>query len=628
MYCTVAKVRQDYSTPATGWELGSPTLYTRADLQYVASTLLTATVTRLSRYGSRLSVTGNSAHFSPDVAGLEGYSRLLWGLAPLISGCGAFDHTDRVIEGLVVGTNPDHPEFWGLPFDYDPRIVAAAAIAYALCTAAPQMWNPLSRLEKDRVLVWLEAASRCSVYDNNWRFFRVLINIALRVIGGRDHRERINEDMDRLISFHVGDGWYSDGPAGTRDYYNSFVMHYYGLLCTSITNAVDREHAAVFHKHAQLFANQFIQWFSPDGSAVPYGRSLVYRMAQAAFWSALPVANLEALPWGVIKGIVMRHIRWWLRQEIYSSEGQLSVGYTYANTSFVEPYVSPASPYWAFKIFSVLAVSAAHPFWSCEEALLPPLPQTHSQRVPGVIVCRHGNHVYAIAAGQVASARARFATEKYSKLCYSNMFAFSVPTATHRIEFLCPDSALLIGSDPERMYGRELLLHSEVTDVYILSQWQPFTGVEITTWLIPAMPWHVRVHRVFNIETIYSVEGAFAVDLMNEERVPNSTPIPRTAKAQNGESVAIIKDLLANRMPHVIRAAPNSNLRAGRTLIPALSGTHAPGTHWIASAVLGGACEELGDLGGDSFCPVCRLRDDVLIVEDHQRAELLRIACA
>jgi hypothetical protein len=79
------------------------------------------------------------------------------------------------------------------------------------------------------------------------------------------------------------------------------------------------------------------------GRAIPFGRSVGYRFAMVSFWGALAYANVELpapLTWGMVKGIVMRHLRWWQTQhDMWSSSGTLTIGYSYPNM-----YVSSLLP--------------------------------------------------------------------------------------------------------------------------------------------------------------------------------------------------------------------------------------------------------------------------------------------
>jgi hypothetical protein len=79
------------------------------------------------------------------------------------------------------------------------------------------------------------------------------------------------------------------------------------------------------------------------GRAIPFGRSVGYRFAMISFWGALAYAGVELpepLTWGMVKGIVLRHLRWWQTQpDIWSSSGTLTIGYSYPNM-----YVSSSNP--------------------------------------------------------------------------------------------------------------------------------------------------------------------------------------------------------------------------------------------------------------------------------------------
>ena len=131
----------------------------------------------------------------------------------------------------------------------------------------------------------------------------------------------------------------------------------------------DRARAAQFKERAREFAKHFQHWFADTGSNVPYGRSLfIYRHCAAAFWGALAVADMEALPWGVIKGLYLRCLRWWSTQPIArNGDGVLTLGYSYPNQFICERYSSAGSPYWAMKAFLPLVLPANHPFWTSTE---------------------------------------------------------------------------------------------------------------------------------------------------------------------------------------------------------------------------------------------------------------------
>ena len=102
---------------------------------------------------------------------------------------------------------------------------------------------------------------------------------------------------------------------------------------------------------ALAFGRDYIYWFSQDGSSFAYGRSMTYRFAQAAYFAVCALCGVEAFPLPVLKGILARHLVYWLNQPIFDNAGILTIGYAYPNLQMSESYNAPGSPYWALKAF-------------------------------------------------------------------------------------------------------------------------------------------------------------------------------------------------------------------------------------------------------------------------------------
>ena len=532
-------------------------LQTRADVQRTARALLAPLRPRFSPGRARLKLGATGTNYTEVGAQVEGFARALW--------CWPEVDPELWVAGLRHGPDPSNPEFWGLPGDYDQRFVEMAPLSLAMASAPQLFWEPLNRDERTRLVTWLSRINAHKVVDNNWVLFRVMANHALARLGAPSDPQQVAADLKRIEEFARGDGWYSDGSSGRFDYYIPSDIHFLKL----VTGHFDRD-------YVKAFAHHFLHWFAADGAALPFGRSLTYRFAQGAFWGALALADVEALPWGVVKGLLLRHLRWWLRQPILSESGLLTVGYGYPNLNLAEEYNGPGSPYCAMKAFLPLALPETHPFWQAPELPLPDLPEIVPQAQPGFVICRdrQRDHVVALAAGQPAGPGPRHGAEKYAKFCYSTAFGFSVPVGQRGLGVGAHDSMLALRDGGDYWRVREQVADWSLTGTTLCSRWNPWPDVEIITWLAPGpQPWHVRVHCIRTHRRLTSAEGGFAQPAATQGTITGSV----------GDA----------RRFELVTAAPNSNLLAPRTVIPTLHGEHAPGTHWLACAVAGVPAGEL-----------------------------------
>ncbi|WP_230843819.1 DUF2264 domain-containing protein [Gloeobacter morelensis] len=562
-------------------------LRSRTDLQQAVRTLFSPLKAHFSPGRARVKLGHTAAVYPARTAELEGFARPLWGLVPLAAGGGEFDDWELYRTGLTHGSDPQHPEYWGPTGNRDQAYVEMAALGFALALIPERVWEPLKPHARANLAAWLGQINRAKLVDNNWQFFRVLVNLGLARVGAESDAASLSAALAQIDAFYLGDGWYSDGPTMRRDYYVPFAMHYYGLLYAGLAGG-DPQRADRLRERAAAFAPQFAHWFAADGAALPFGRSLTYRFAQGAFWGALAFANVEVLPWGVIKGLALRHLRWWFRRPIAHNDGCLAIGYAYPNLNLAEGYNGPASPYWALKFFLPLALSDEHPFWLAEEAPLPELPSVHHQPHAGMILCRDraGAHVFALS-GTQHMPKLRHGAEKYAKFAYSTAFGFCVSSGANGLSQTACDSMLALTDDGDHYRLREEPLETTFEGDMLRSLWKPWPEVEIETWLLPCLPWHVRVHRLRTKKSLLSSEGGFAA--------ARPEGVDEGALRHQGEGFALasypigwsgIRDLRAKRKGEIINIAPNTNLLYPRTVIPALLGWHLPGEHWLATAVL------------------------------------------
>ena len=538
-----------------------------------------------------------SATFSNNAFYLEGFARILWGIIPYLAGGNEYKDYDKVITGISNGVNPEHPEFWGIPGNYDQLLVEMAAFGYALCLIPEKIWDPLSQKAKDNFSDWLSYINKKEIPNCNWIFFRILINCGLQKVGAKEFNKKLLDESFNIVEkFYIKDGWYNDGfinDRRARDYYIPWAIHYYSLIFAKCFNDIYPDIASRYIDRATLFAKDYIYWFSKDGSGLPYGRSLAYRFNQSSFWAALAFCDVEALPWGQIKRLLLQNVRWWFNQPIFSESGLLSVGYTYPNLHMAERYNSPNSPLWALKVFIVLAISEDHFFWRVEEEPILKQNDIHLQESTGFIISdsEDSGHLYALNAGQWTPGESNehnHMAEKYSKFAYSNYFGFNVTTDVYGIDKLGHDNMLLISEEDRYYRFRTESYDHQITENYLYSKWKPFKWIEIETYLINYKSWHLRFHHLIADRLFQTAEGGFALPY-NDSFYPIPDSVNQIHKNLSFQKTELgfsgMINLINKRDGKLIIANPNANIIHPHTIIPTLLGEHPEGDHWLGCAV-------------------------------------------
>ena len=350
-------------------------LHTKSDFTALARKILNPLLPLYSAGGARLHLGDTGVTYPARTIEMEAFSRPLWALGPLWAGGGRADDFLAIYQkGLANGTDPQSPEYWGAPNDYDQLFVEMAALACAILETPENVWASLTDARKANLAKWLDTINHHELPGCNWLLFRVLVNLALDSVGMPCDMQKAAADMAEVDKWYVGDGWYSDGPAGIKpqkDYYNPWAIQYYTVLYSVFAAKRDPARAALYRDRATKFGRQFARWFDANGAALPFGRSLTYRIGQSAFYSACIWAGLEPLPLPVMKGIIVRNLNWWLAKPIFDRDGVLTIGYGYPQQYMAEQYNAPGSPYWGLKVFLLLALPEDHPFWTAEAAPLP-----------------------------------------------------------------------------------------------------------------------------------------------------------------------------------------------------------------------------------------------------------------
>ncbi|HMN80433.1 MAG TPA: DUF2264 domain-containing protein [Burkholderiaceae bacterium] len=310
--------------------------------------------------------------------GIEGFARML----PIAAAWLASGRDDRLTfdgkplslsesftQGLVSGTDPASPEYWGDPRDNDQRAVEAADIALGLWLARDHIWKRLSDPQRQAVAGWLSKMLAIEVYDGNWELFPIMVHRVLRALGvdTQAFDERLRTRYEHFKSSYRGDGFFFDPPHGF-DFYNAWSIHYELFWLDRIDPDFD---PAFIRQASGELAGFFKHLFGPRGYPM-MGRSSCYRMA-----APTPLVIATALaPQAVSPGEAMRALD--LNWSYFMQRGALRDGVvTQGFCGGVDPeilanYSGPASCLWAMRSLIVaLVLDARSGLLSAPRAKLP-----------------------------------------------------------------------------------------------------------------------------------------------------------------------------------------------------------------------------------------------------------------
>ncbi|MFT3980363.1 MAG: DUF2264 domain-containing protein [Ferruginibacter sp.] len=315
------------------------------------------------------------------VTHLEAVGRTMAGVAPWLAL--ADDDTSEgkmrkqlraeLLKGIANAVNPSNPDYLNFKTEYQP-IVDAAYMAQAFLRAPAQLWEPLDSLTKKRVVEEFKALRTRKAWYNNWLLFSGITEAFLWSVDEAYDPARIDYAYHKTKEWYVGDGWYSDGPKFSFDYYNSYVLH--PMMVDMLKVMVDKKlvnkneyDEAV--KRMVRYAEFLERFISPEGTYPAFGRSITYRTA--IFQALAQVALMEKLP-EYIRPAQVRCALTKVMHNLYDGQqnfdaaGWLALGFNGHRPMVADQYTSTGSLYICTIGFLPLGLPADNPFWTSPAA--------------------------------------------------------------------------------------------------------------------------------------------------------------------------------------------------------------------------------------------------------------------
>lgn len=313
---------------------------------------------------------------------LEAFGRLLCGISPWLAlenlagdeGRLQAEFIKLVRLAMDAATDPQSPDVLNFS-EGGQAVVDAAFLAQGILRAPKILSEPLDPSVKAQVIAALKSSRKVPTPDrNNWVMFAATVEAALLEFGETTREDRLEDCVQKMLGWYVGDGAYGDGEFFHFDYYNSFVIHPMLLDVLAVLKKHDARFAVIHAtelKRAKRFAEVQERLIAPDGTFPSIGRSTTYRFG--AFQSLAQISLLHELPETVKPAQVRCALTAVIRKMIeapgtFDANGWLQIGFCGHQPALGENYISTGSLYLCTAGLLPLGLPAADEFWSASAA--------------------------------------------------------------------------------------------------------------------------------------------------------------------------------------------------------------------------------------------------------------------
>jgi hypothetical protein len=313
---------------------------------------------------------------------MECFARLMSGLAPWLTlpddgtpeGAQRKMLTHWAQQSFAHSVDPKSPDYLLWRKEAQP-LVDSAYFSNALMRAPKQLWEPLDKTTKARIVTELKLLRRVDPPYQNWLLFAAMNEAFLLSIGEQYDPVRIGLAIHKINEWYVGDGWYADGPRFHFDYYNSFVIHpmLFEILEVLVKSGVKMNALAFkdLYDHAlarmQRYGEHLERLVSPEGTFPAVGRSSTYRTA--VFQPLALLAWRKLLPAKLSEGRVRAamtavHRRIFSNPTNFNAGGYLTIGFSGHQPGIADIYSNNGSMYITAESLLPLALPASDSFWT------------------------------------------------------------------------------------------------------------------------------------------------------------------------------------------------------------------------------------------------------------------------
>lgn len=312
-----------------------------------------------------------------NVTYMEAFGRLMAGLAPWLTlpydnsleGKQRKQLKEWALLSYANAVNPDNPDYLAWQGE-SQALVDAAYIANSFIRAPKALWEPLDKITKERYIKEFKRLRQVKPAYNNWLLFRAMVEAFLVSIDEDYDGFALDVAVRKMNEWYLGDGWYSDGPEYSLDYYNGYVMHPMLVEILEVLESKKIRSTISFDlafRRMQRYNDHLERLISPEGTFPTIGRSMTYRMG-----SFQPLA-LSVWKYDLPKGMTYGQVRNALTSVMkrmfsvegnFNEKGYLTLGFAGHQPDLADYYTNNGSMYLTSLVFLPLGLPDNHPFWT------------------------------------------------------------------------------------------------------------------------------------------------------------------------------------------------------------------------------------------------------------------------
>jgi hypothetical protein len=561
---------------------------------------------------ARQRIPGPRSHHGQLADELEGFTRSFIMAGPWLSNKrssfvyeGAeYNIAEFYARGILSGTDPDHPEYWGDIGDFAQHLVEMAALSWSLYLSKEMIWDKYSNKEKKQVADYLFQCTKVKYHQNNWLLFNVITNSVLKRLEMPYSQEQIDNNLKACDHMYIGGGWYRDGNINRIDYYNAWAFLYYYLQWVILDGDSYPEETKKHIERTKLFVDDLKYFIASDGATPCFGRSMIYRFAFLGPVALGQYMNIFNNDQGEIKTLCNLVMSFFFSNPIISDNDHLSLGYLSPSAEILEHYSCGGSPYWAAKAFNMFLLHNDNDFWSAQEKELPIHKGSFSRSIENAGLVLYGDKK----SGQIQLINHKSYHDKpeynakYTKFAYSSIFSYEARSVYKN--FNC-DNILQFSEDGIKFKQRWEMDNLYCTDHFSASRYNLFEvdpeGVAYSATIIKD-GYLINIHEIISTKPLFYKEGGYPLGF--------DSGYPEIISGQDSEAAIInnkftyIRNLYGYSQK--IKASQfcddisGSNVRYNRSVVPALAHEADEGKIYLASLVYAGigtpALDELSEL--------------------------------